>query len=584
MTEATPAGRAAADPSADPRAQADAILADLLESRTPGRTPAASTPDPGNRDRPTWRRWQWWLPGIIIGVAFVASRVVSRWWGVRYDPTLLHHAWQLLDAELLDDHLWESAWYLHMQPPLFNIFVGGLLDLSPLTDATTLEAVWVAMGAGVTALVYDLLRQLGTGRWWAVVATIIICCGPGVVFYEAWFSYEMPVMLLLTATVDAVARWQRHGHLRALAAASGCAAAVVLTRSMLHPVWLVAIVAIALLARPVRSRVTAGDGARPGWPAMLLVAGLPILLVAGVVTKNQVLFGRTDMSSWMGWNLHRVVFNDMTDEEKQALVDDGTVSPAVLLFINQPYSHYEPELGPCEVAHPDVPALANETKALDPTVPADPAVPPENNLNNECYLRVYDRYQDDALAAVRARPGEYLRGVASAAQVWALPSTDYSFVRLSRDAVQPFETWYRHLVYLDIPIDPPVRTAYMESQLGCFPLPTGDVCWIPGGRYRFSLTIVAGTMAAVVLALRGVWRWARHGDRTQAVWVANGVTIGWVTATSILLELGENNRFRSVVEPLTLLTVAWLLGRLGSRLGSHLWARTPGNRVPVTPS
>ncbi len=112
-------------------------------------------------------------------------------------------------------------------------------------------------------------------------------------------------------------------------------------------------------------------------------------------------------------------------------------------------------------------------------------------------------------------------------------------------------------------------------------LPDGrELCNIPGGGYRFSLTIVLGTLASVLMAFRGAWRWWRRGERAQATWIALGVTVGWVTAASILLELGENHRFRSVVEPLTLVTVCWLLGR-GVR---RIWARTRGGAPAGVPS
>lgn len=516
-------------------------------------------------------------PLAVLAVAFVLSRVGYRWGGVAYDATLLPHAWQVLDPSLLEDHLLESVWYLHMQPPLFNLFVGTLLLASPFDDAVTLEGAWLVLGALLTWLVYDVARSLRFSRWAAVAIAVVIACGPGVVLYEAWFEYELPVAVLLTSTMAAFARLLRHGRPRALAATCALAAAAVLTRSLLHPAWFAAVVVIAVLAAPATRR------AHP-WK-VAAAAGIPVLVVAGVIVRNQVLFDRTDLSSWVGWNLHRIAFGDIPLEEKQAMVDEGTLSPAALLLINQPLEVYEPLLGPCASSRPWVEALSLPRKEPDRVY--FPDQPPDNNLNHECYLRVYDAFLEDSLAAIRARPREYVRAVASAAQIWALPTTDYAFLRLNRDAIEPVETWYRHLVYVDVPMEPPWPTDGIRAHMTCVDLPTGPACYVPGGQYRMAMTIVVGTAGAVLLALWGMWRWIRRGDEQAAYWVMNGLVIGWVTVASIALELQENHRFRFVVEPLTLVTVIWLLRGAWRWLVPRLTgsarrrSRRPGRATPV---
>jgi hypothetical protein len=250
-------------------------------------------------------------------------------------------------------------------------------------------------------------------------------------------------------------------------------------------------------------------------------------------------------------------------DERPALVEAGQLDLISARYINQPIEFYEPVLGPCESSRPGVRALTETSKSPDPLYPD---APPDNNLNHECYLRVYDAYQDDSLRYLRTHKREYARNVLAAAHVWALPTSDYVFLRGISDAMGIAEDAYRNIVLLSVPIDPLIDHPSVESQLTCTAFPTGEkVCAIPGGHYRFSLSIVAGTLGIWLLAVRGAWRWVRRGEREQAVWLLLAGTIGWVTFASIALEIGENHRFRSIVEPLTLLVVAVVLRGLARR-------------------
>jgi hypothetical protein len=97
--------------------------------------------------------------------------------------------------------------------------------------------------------------------------------------------------------------------------------------------------------------------------------------------------------------------------------------------------------------------------------------------------------------------------------------------------------------------------------------------WIPlgtpGGRWRLSITIIVATLATFVLGFRGVVRLARRRTRVDPVDVALatiGFTVLTVTVIGNLFEIGENNRFRFMVEPITLVVLAWLIQRVATRV------------------
>lgn len=527
---------------------------DVLEGAKPGGAPT--------HDRVRlWRGAD--RVAIAVTFALVAlSRIGYHLAGVRWDGSLLRHAWQLLDLRLLEDDLLRSVWYLHIQPPLFNLFVGLVLKISPFDDQATLAWVWQGFGLVLCLLLYDIARHLRFTPRGAAALTVVIGAGPGVVLYERWFQYEMPVMVLLCGTVAGFLRWTASGSTKALWATTGCAAAVVLTRSLVHPVWLLGVVALALLARPRRLAPAAQHPHRK--PKILAATLVPLLLVAGVMVKNHVLFGTSDLSSWLGWNLHRIALTAVPQDERPALVEEGVLSTISARYINQPIEFYDGVLGPCEPSRPGVRALAEARKSPNPMYPDQP---PDNNLNHECYLRVYEAFQQDSLAYIREHPREYLHNVAGAAHLWALPTSDYVFLRANADAVGVVESFYRRIVLLTVTAGPFVTHPSVEAQLLCIELPDGAlVCSIPGGEYRFSLSIVLGTLGVALMAVRALWRWARFGERQQAVWLLLAGTIGWVTFASVALEIGENHRFRSIVEPLTLLVVVMVLRGTATRV------------------
>jgi len=74
---------------------------------------------------------------LIILLVYIASQAFYWAAGWKFDHSLLYFTMHLLDPELLRTRLLESLWYMHMQPPLFNLFTGWGLKLFPQTYATS---------------------------------------------------------------------------------------------------------------------------------------------------------------------------------------------------------------------------------------------------------------------------------------------------------------------------------------------------------------------------------------------------------------------------------------------------------------
>jgi hypothetical protein len=457
---------------------------------------------------------------LVLAAAFAVSRLLYGWAGVRFDASGLTYASQLLDPSLLEDRLAESVWYLHAQPPAFNLFVGAVLRWSPLTPETSLQIAYLACGIVLLFALHDLVRRLGLGRRTAVIVALAIGCSPAVVLYENWLSYEYPVATMLVVLVDLVTRYAGNPtSTRFFVAAMGVGSLATLTRSLLHPVWLVAVfVCVACYRRPPK-RID------------LLYAALPLLVVALVIAKNEALFG-TQLSSWFGYGVHKVAQSPLTDAQKQQLLAEG-------------FTPVDP--GPCVVAHPDVPVLAEVNKRVAPAEGSDPI----ENFNHECLIARYQGLQSDALRITRAHPTWVARNVAGGTEIWASPSTLNPFVFTNRNTISGADEIHRRVVMLDVAWDPPVA------------IPTAWPVAVsaPDHSFHLSITMVLATLAVSAAAVVALARWRRR-DATSLAMLVGGGTVAFVTVAGNLFEYGENNRIRFVVEPLTLALAAVVVAQV----------------------
>ncbi len=68
-----------------------------------------------------------WLALLALSAVFVGFRLWFAHAGGSYIASPLDSAKQFLDPALLQHDLLSSLWYLHSQPPLFNLFLGLVL-------------------------------------------------------------------------------------------------------------------------------------------------------------------------------------------------------------------------------------------------------------------------------------------------------------------------------------------------------------------------------------------------------------------------------------------------------------------------
>jgi hypothetical protein len=291
----------------------------------------------------------------------------------------------LLDRELLLHDLGRSLWYLHAQPPLFNLFVAGMLRL-PGDFARNYQ--WLAWGMGLARylLTFALMRRLGVPPWIAAAAVIVFMLMPNAMWLENAVYYGLPLGLMLLAATLAYDRAMRSGSVAALAAAALLLAAMVLTRAFFTWLW------CALLLAFFAVTFTRAHGRRARAAAAV---ALPLLLVIAFQAKQYAVFRQTLGSSWFGCNLFSMTAG-MRPEKARALAA-GKVSNLVNVYRNA-----EPEvyLRYADLPPTGIPALDQLKKSTG-----------QPNFNHRVYIPIGRIYLHDSLYLIAHAPHKYAANV-----------------------------------------------------------------------------------------------------------------------------------------------------------------------------
>jgi len=457
------------------------------------------------------------LPVVLLVVAYGASRVAGAIAGVRYDDSVikgtpLTDMWQLLDVRLLRDHLATSVWHLNMQPPLFNLYAGFLLKLPTGLRRPAEVVCSLALGLVLVVFAYLLQVELRVPRVAAFVVTLVcVVASPAYLLYENWLNYAYPTAALTTFGAWSLARFLRTRRARFGIGFFGAYAAMILLNSSYQIEWLV--VAAVPVVIVLRAR----------WRMVLAVAAVPVLAVVGWYVKDYVQVGTTTTSSWLGMNLARSILYKAPPDQIAALQHQGRMHPVASVT---PFS------GP-EVYSPKY------VRAVPSPIPAIGALHKTNgstNFNNPLYVAVSSQYLHDDLVWIQAHPHEYADDVVNSLGVWFV-GTDQNFTdSVNWPAVHSYARFYDKAIEWQ-PVQDPAPGFVVFARGWHRP------GWLSGQ-----------AMAIYALALAGVpvlvWRRRRDDPALAATMAVLWWTTAYALATSALLEIGENERFRSELGPL----------------------------------
>jgi hypothetical protein len=449
----------------------------------------------------------------LLLAVFVLVEVASHVAGVTFDVSTLPGTWQFLDQSLLANDLSRSLWYLHSQPPAFNLFLGIILKLAGRNAAIVFHLAYLAMGWALCAGVLELAEMIGATRRVATAAAIAVAVSPSFVLYEHWLFYTLPEAALLVWVAVGAGRLARAITPIHALSFSATVALLCLTRSVYHVA-----VGFALLAAVVRT-------APSTWRVLRYWSVGPALAVLAVYVKNLLLFGTFATSSWMGMNVAKMTVGYLSIRDRVQLVEKGVLSSVSLIEPFSPVVDYPPwavvPIGP-----PEVPAVASISKAN--------GLP---NMNYGGLIGLSRIYLRDAGQVLLHAPTAYIYAVVDALWIYSWSATENERLDPNRQLILRWTwLWDRFVLYVS---------------------PVSSVAW----------TIVIANVAAIGWGLWLVLRSAAVDARVGAL-VAM-LSIIYVAVAGNLLEIGENNRFRFATDPLTIALVAALISSASMKVSRH---------------
>jgi hypothetical protein len=465
---------------------------------------------------------------------FTLSRIGYYLAGVRFDARPIWHYFQYIDPELLKHRLVESMYYLHVQPPGWNSYIGVALKLFPNSYAGALHSVHLLLGLAVCLLIFSLMRVLGVSRWIAFALAGWFTISPGVVLFENFMLYEYVVGFLLVASAATLWRYTITGAWLWICSFLASLLALVFFRNFFHLVYILLILAALFYISKGRR------------PQILLASALPLFIILALYTKNWILFGSFSGSTWMGMAMDTITSHQLTKREAQDFVRRGVISPISLLDVGSPIEFYRPYI--TVPARTGIPVLDNCTTSTGAV-----------NFNCLAFLQVQRAYARDGVALLRVYPIVYVRSLAAAWFTYFLPTGDFPFFDLNRPRIIALDRFWNIVFFGQF------KEAGDRKDLRKLREQGGAVSLVLHTGVFLMLGLPFLWISGVIYVVRGVRN--RTVDRPAAILIGFLLfNIAYVTAIANLLSSFENNRYRFPIDAFYVVLVGLGMERLFRRI------------------
>ena len=228
---------------------------------------------------------------------------------------------QYVDVPLLKNNLWESLYYLHSQPPGFNLFLGMVLKAFPEGHALVFRIVFIGLGLVFALSLFTLMLRLGVSTSVSAALTIIFLSSPVVLMYENWLYYGYPTAALLCLAAALLQRFAIATKLHIGLAFFSVLALIVYMWPLFHVIWFIFFCLVTLYILRTHAKTVA------------LAFCLPALAIGVLCAKNYAVFGSFTAGGGiiLPINVKGMSYYKIPEGEQRSLIDQGKLTPMSLI-------------------------------------------------------------------------------------------------------------------------------------------------------------------------------------------------------------------------------------------------------------
>jgi len=431
---------------------------------------------------------------------FFLSRLLFFLAGVRFDIRPMHWFWQFIDPFLLKTRLGESLFYLHGQPPGFNLLVGLGLKLFPRNYYLVFNSLFILIGLAITVSFYYLLKQLEISDRLSLIFVIIFTINPATILTENLFFYDYPVILLLILSALFLLKFCQKRRLADAFVFFFLLSFLVLTRSMFHLFWFLLIL-VWLIVRYQKDK-----------NKIMTAAIVPLFLIFFLYIKNFVVVGQFSANSWMGMGFAKLVLRAYSKDKIKKLVSEGKISPLCLVDPFSPLEKYPSQFRKSK--RTGIPLLDQAKKSTGYI-----------NFNQLNYIRISNQYFKDSLVLIASNPNGYLRKLVDVYANYSYPASDIHLFKKNAKPIKFYEGLYNLAIY--------------------------------GG----GLFIAFGFPLFIYFSLKHLWQNKAKSPK-GIVFLFMFFVVMYVFIIGNLFEVDENHRYRFATEPFILTMIGMMMEKI----------------------
>ena len=418
----------------------------------------------------------------------------------------------LLPLRLLRHNLFNNLSHLHMEPPLFNLFTGEMLRLSPGTAVDLLQFLGVALSVFLSIATFFLMRELLIPRWLCVpVIAVFVIGDPAQILFPSRYSIALPSATILVSMAWSASRWIRTGRLSGGVLYSLLSTVLILLNSAFQ-IYLI-IVLVVPLVWSMRHR----------WQQTTLALLAPLVLGGAWYVNELFQFNNFTTTSAWGMQLASTTVGGDAHSDLVALVAMKDLNSSALI---PPYSCLAAYKKIARDPLHQVVALSLKEKFPCPKG-ANGFNANSENYNNIAYVSISQGYLRNDLQWVLHRPLTFVHQLVQSARSWMIPANEENGG--TSTGLGSYEQWYDH--YVSWQPDPPNRS----SGWSLVATSTSSLAWG---------TVVISICDLIILPLVLLWRRQQLTKTQRALGWWMWMVIGALFLYATLFAAGQGALFR----------------------------------------